>query len=74
MAFLDTVAERMAVATFERAQASGDPDLVDDVSKMIGQSSPTLQEAYNTCIRYLRAEARVMQFIDQRVDVVDDGE
>ena len=73
MAFLDTVAERIAVSTFERAQATGDADLVDDVSKLIGQSSPTLQEAYNTCIRYLRAEARVTEFVEQRASVVDDG-
>jgi hypothetical protein len=73
MAFIDTVAERLAVAAFEQAQATDDPDLVEDVSKLIGTTSPTLQEVYETCIRYLRAEARAMEFIQKRVGVVDDG-
>jgi hypothetical protein len=73
MAFIDTVAERLAVAAFEQAQATNDPDLVDEVSKMIGTSSPTMQEVYDTCIRYLRAEARAMEFMQKRVGVVDDG-
>ncbi len=58
MAFLDTVAERIAVQAFEMAEALDKPDLVEQVSRTIGESSPTLQEAYNTAIRYLRAEAR----------------
>jgi hypothetical protein len=58
MAFLETVAERIAVESFEMAEALGQPDLVEEVSRTIGELSPTLQEAYNTAIRYLRAEAR----------------
>ena len=58
MAFLETVAERIAVESFEMAEALGEPELVEEVSRTIGELSPTLQEAYNTAIRYLRAEAR----------------
>jgi len=73
MAFLDDVAERIAVATFEQAQATDDPGLVEEVGRLIGTSSPTLEETYNTCIRYLRAEARAMEFIRKRVGVIDEG-
>ncbi len=73
MAFLDDVAERIAVATFEQAQATDDPDLVEEVAKLIGTSSPTLEETYNTCIRYLRAEARAKEFMRRRVGVVDES-
>jgi len=72
MAFIDTVAERIAVATFEQAQATNDPELIEEVSKLLGTTSPTLQEVYNTSIRYLRAEARVQEFMQKRVGVVDD--
>jgi hypothetical protein len=66
MAFIDEVGERIAVAAFEQAQRTDDPELVDEVSKVIGASSPTLQEVYNTAIRYLRAEARVHEFMKAR--------
>ncbi|NBC97319.1 MAG: hypothetical protein GVY27_13315 [Deinococcus-Thermus bacterium] len=66
MAFIDTVGERLAVAAFEQAQATDDPDLVDEVSRTIGVSSPTLQEVYDTCIRYLRAEARAQEFMQRK--------
>ncbi|MEM0935272.1 MAG: hypothetical protein AAF646_18415 [Pseudomonadota bacterium] len=66
MAFLDTVAERLAAEAFAKAEEIGDPDLVDQVSRMVGESSPTLQEAYNTAIRYLRAEARAKAFLQSK--------
>ena len=67
MAFLDTVAERIATETFEQAEALGDPDLIEQVSRTIGELSPTLQEAYNTAIRYLRAEARAKALLKSRL-------
>lgn len=69
MAFLDKVAERLAVDTFELATELGEPDLVDEVGKVIGASSTTLEEAYNTCIRYLRAEARARETLKKRTGV-----
>jgi hypothetical protein len=67
MAFLDTVAERLAVETFEQAEALGDPDLIEEVSKTLGETSPSLQEGFNTAIRYLRAEARAKAVIRSRL-------
>jgi hypothetical protein len=67
MAFIDTVAERLAVDAFEQAQATNDPELVDAVSKLLGTTSPTLQEVYDTAIRYLRAEARAREMMQERL-------
>lgn len=67
MAFIDTVAERLAADAFEQAQTTNDPDLVDAVSKLLGTSSPSLQEAYDTAIRYLRAEARAREMMQERL-------
>jgi len=67
MAFLDIVAERLAIETFEQAEALGDPDLIEQVSKTLGETSPTLQEGFNTAIRYLRAEARAEAVIQSRL-------
>lgn len=67
MAFLDTVAERLAIETFEQAEALDDPELIDQVSKTLGETSPTLQEGFNTAIRYLRAEARARAVIQARL-------
>lgn len=72
MAFIDTVGERLAVAAFEQARATGDDDLIDEVSRTIGVSSPTLQEVFDTCIRYLRAEERAQRFMQTRLGVVED--
>jgi hypothetical protein len=67
MAFIDTVAERLATETFEQAEALGDPDLIERVSKTLGETSPSLEEAFNTAIRYLRAEARAKAVIQSRL-------
>ncbi|MEL6203950.1 MAG: hypothetical protein AAFR47_01375 [Pseudomonadota bacterium] len=82
MQFIEKVAERLAVETFEQAQAIGDQDLVEHVGKSIGASSTTLEEAYFTCIRYLRAEARAIEareaYVERRAaaaaKAVADGE
>lgn len=66
MAFVDTVAERLAEETFSKAEALGKPELVEQVGRTLGESSPTLQEAFNTAIRYLRAEARAKAMLDQK--------
>ncbi|MEM9248914.1 MAG: hypothetical protein AAGB05_09490 [Pseudomonadota bacterium] len=66
MAFVDTVAERLAQETFDRAEELGTPDLIEQVSRTLGESSPTLQEGFNTAIRYLRAEARAKALLAQQ--------
>jgi len=58
---------RLFVETFEQAEALGDPDLIEQVSKTLGETSPTLQEGFNTAIRYLRAEARAKAVIQSRL-------
>ena len=55
---LETIADDFARDVLQAAEEAGDDDIVDQVSKAIGQSSPTFQEAFNTAIRMRRAERR----------------
>ena len=66
MALLDDIAVKLAQDTFAQARATGDEALIDDVSKSLGATSNTLQEAYLTAIRYLRAEARARDVLVKR--------
>jgi hypothetical protein len=55
---LETIADDFARDVLQAAEEAGDEEIVDRVSKAIGQSSPTFQEAFNTAIRIRRAERR----------------
>jgi hypothetical protein len=55
---LETIADDFARDVLAAAEETGDEGIVDQVSKAIGQSSPTFQEAFNTAIRMRRAERR----------------
>jgi len=66
MAFVDEIAERLARDAFAQAAETGDASLVDDLSHLLGTTSPSLQEAYDAAIRYLRAEARARDFLAAR--------
>lgn len=66
MALIDDIAESLARDAYALAQELDDDHLVDDVAKSIGSSSPTLEEAYLTAIRYLRAETRARALLDSR--------
>ena len=65
MPLLEDVAIRVASRTLKLMKETGDEDLEKKVADQIGASSPTLQEAFTTALRILKAEARATQFIDQ---------
>lgn len=66
MDYLTEIAEKLARDALEQARACNDPDLVEDVAKSIGASSTTLQEAYQTAVRVLRAEQRARDLLTAR--------
>ena len=65
MALLNDVADRMAARTLRLIEQTGDENLEKKVADEIGASSPTLQEAFTTALRILKAEARAKRFIEK---------
>lgn len=63
MSLLEDVANRVAAQTLELIEATGDEELEKKVAGEIGASSPTLQEAFTTALRILKAEARAQRYI-----------
>ena len=58
MGLLERLTEDLARDALDLAEQTGNEGIVDDVSKALGDTSTTMQEAYLTAIRYFRAEAR----------------
>ena len=66
MATLQELADALARDVLAAAHDDEDP-IVDQVGKVVGASSNTLQEAYLTAIRIRRAEARGRLVIAERL-------
>ena len=66
MALLDDMADELAQLALEDEARSGDDQIVRKVAEILGASSQTLQEAFNTAIRVRRAEARARDLLAQR--------
>ncbi|MEJ1998894.1 MAG: hypothetical protein P8X76_12295 [Maritimibacter sp.] len=60
------VADELAQEVLKLAAESGDEDIVDEVKKIIGTSSTTLEEAYMTAVRVRRAETRALELIARK--------
>ncbi|GAA0303731.1 hypothetical protein [Rhodovulum strictum] len=58
MAILDDLADALAREALELAEELDDERLIDEMSKAIGESSPTTQEAFMTAVRIRRALGR----------------
>ncbi|SMH56711.1 hypothetical protein [Maritimibacter sp. HL-12] len=66
MSLQDDVADKLAREVLALVAETGDEDIVEDIKKVIGTSSTTLEEAYMTAVRVRRAEARAMALLDQK--------
>lgn len=60
------VADELAKEALELADETGNPDIIDDIKKVIGTSSTTLEEAYMTAVRVRRAETRALALMAAR--------
>ena len=67
MSMTDDLAEKLALDTINAAEELGDPNLIDEVSKVLGAASQTTQEAFMTAIRVLLAERRARKFLEDKV-------
>jgi len=61
MQLLEQVADELAREVLELSEATNNPDLVDEIKKIVGTSSTTLEEAFLTAVRVRRAEKRALE-------------
>jgi hypothetical protein len=64
---LEQIADALARDVLRVAQELGDDDLVGEISKVVGTSSPTTQEAFNTAVRVRMAEGRARKALAERL-------
>ncbi|GHD99754.1 hypothetical protein U879_06145 [Defluviimonas sp. 20V17] len=64
MALIDDIAEALSAEAVKAIEATGDDRFHEKVAKVIGTSSTTLEEAFNTSMRLRLAERRARQFIE----------
>lgn len=60
---LEKIADDLALTALRLEQELNDLNLVDQIAKHIGTSSPTVEEAFRTAVRMRRAEASAVKFM-----------
>jgi len=66
MSYVDDTALDLARLAFAEARASGDEQIILTIEELLGASSQSLQEAYATYVRVLRAEERARKLLADR--------
>ena len=61
----ERVADELAKVVLELSETLNDPGIVDEVKKVVGTSSTTLEEAFLTAVRVRRAERRAYELLDR---------
>jgi hypothetical protein len=64
MSILEEMGDRLARKAIEAEVRFEDPTIPEDISKAIGATSTTLQEAYLTALRIHRAANRAEKLLD----------
>jgi hypothetical protein len=67
MGITEDLADALARDVIAAAEELGDDQLIAEVSRVIGASSPTTQEAFMTAVRVRLAEARARAFLAARI-------
>lgn len=65
MALIDDLADRLALDTLAAMGEIDDDRFYEKVARVVGQLSPTMQEAFTTSIRLRLAERRGREFLEQ---------
>mgnify|MGYP000898628330 CR=1 FL=1 len=73
MAVVDDLADEIALATLAAMDELENDRFYNEVSKVIGASSPTLQEAFMTSIRIRLAAGRGKQFVEATLKAKREG-
>ncbi len=63
MSKADELAERLAIDALAYEKRSGNSAVVTEIGKIVGASSSTLQDAFLTAVRVLRAEAQARAYL-----------
>ncbi len=67
MAYYDDIANRLALDVLEAQKATGDLQLVQDITNTIEATSSTLHEAFMTAVRVHSAEERARKQLEERL-------
>jgi len=67
MGVLEDLADALARDALAAAEELGDETLVTEIANQLGNSSPTMEEAYLTSIRFRSSELRARTFMNQRL-------
>lgn len=67
MSVAEELADALAKDTIEAAEAMGDSRLIEEVSKQLGASSQTTQEAFMTAVRVRLSEKRARAYLQGRL-------
>lgn len=63
MSILDDISDKLAVEALALSEAAGDENIPNEVAKVIGASSTTMEEAFLTSVRVRRAEKRASELM-----------
>ena len=66
--YLERVAGEIADLALADEKASGDIGIIEQIAKVLGSSSQTLEEAFLTAVRVRKAEARARALLEQRAE------
>nr|WP_211092112.1 hypothetical protein [Gemmobacter aestuarii] len=67
MAMTDDLADALATDVLAAMDEMGNDRFYDEVSKMLGSLSPSMQESFMTAIRVRLAERRGREFLNKRL-------
>jgi len=65
MGVLDDLADKLAIDVLNAQEELGDDRFYDKMSKVLGELSPTTQEAFMTSVRIRLAERRGREFLNR---------
>ncbi|WP_212523280.1 hypothetical protein [Actibacterium sp. MT2.3-13A] len=67
MGLIEELADKLARDAIAAAEDLDDPRLIDDIARMLADTSSTTKEAFMTSVRVRLAEARARKFLEARI-------
>ncbi|WP_376873213.1 hypothetical protein [Albirhodobacter sp. R86504] len=67
MSYIDDLGDELAQRCIAAIAETGNEDLVNDISKLLGATSQSLQESFMTAFRVRRANARANALLDGKL-------
>ena len=73
MSIMEGIADDLAQKALDVEAKSGDETIIRKVADAIGNSSPTMQEAFLTAIRVRRGDRRAHELLDAELERLSRG-